>query len=87
MGLYLCLSFMFLIDLFWRNMFIRLKGDPHLLQSCLCVARNGFLPIVREMHPYFESLTIISTPSLQTSLMDIRHDTSFRSILEDVPFP
>jgi hypothetical protein len=43
--------------------------------------RDGFLPIVREMHLSFESLTIIVT--LQASLMDIHHDTSLRSILKD----
>jgi len=35
------------------------------------------------MHPSFESLVVIDTPSLQASLMDILHDTCFRSILED----
>ncbi len=35
------------------------------------------------MHLFFESLTIIGAPSLQASLMDIHHDTSLRSILED----
>jgi hypothetical protein len=35
------------------------------------------------MHPSFESLAIIDAPSPQASLMDIHHDTSFRSILED----
>jgi hypothetical protein len=31
----------------------------------------------------FESLAITNTPSLYASLMDIHHDTSFGSILED----
>jgi len=35
------------------------------------------------MHPSFESLVIIRTLGLQTSLRDIHHNTSFRSILED----
>ncbi len=35
------------------------------------------------MHLSFESLAITSAPNLQVSLMDIHHDTSFRSILED----
>ncbi len=34
------LVFVFLIDLFWRNMSFKLKGGPHLLQSCLCVMWN-----------------------------------------------
>jgi hypothetical protein len=36
-----------------------------------------------EMHPSFESLVVIGASSLQATLMDIHHDTSFRSILED----
>jgi hypothetical protein len=40
-------------------------------------------PATREMHLSFESLAIINTPSLQVFLMDIHHNTSFRSILED----
>jgi hypothetical protein len=35
------------------------------------------------MHASFESLAITGAPSLQAFLMDIQHDTSFRSILED----
>jgi hypothetical protein len=35
------------------------------------------------MHFSFESLVVISIPSLQTSLMDMHHDTSFRCILKD----
>jgi len=35
------------------------------------------------MHPSFENLAIIDTPSLHASLMDIHHNTSLRSILED----
>ncbi len=31
----------------------------------------------------FESLVVISIPSLQTSLMDMHHDTVFRCILKD----
>ncbi len=34
------------------------------------------------MHPSFENLAIISAPSLQASLMDIQHDTSFMFILK-----
>jgi hypothetical protein len=48
-----------------------------------CAARDGLLFVAKEMHFYFESLTIISAPGLQASLMDIHHNTSFRSILED----
>jgi hypothetical protein len=35
------------------------------------------------MHLSFESLAIIGALSLHTSLMDIHHDTSFKSILEE----
>ncbi len=35
------------------------------------------------MHLSFESLVVTNAPSLQTFFMDIHHDTSFRSILED----
>jgi hypothetical protein len=54
-----------------------------MLQSYLCEAQNGFLPIVKEMHLSFESLTITGTLGLYTSLMDIHHDVSFKFILED----
>ncbi len=54
-----------------------------MFQSCLCVTLDGILPIVKETHPSFENLAIISTPCLQAFLMDIHHDTSLRSILED----
>ncbi len=45
--------------------------------------QNGFPHIVREVHLSFESLEVIGAPNLQTSLMDIHHNTSLRSILED----
>jgi hypothetical protein len=35
------------------------------------------------MHPSFKSLVIIGALGLQAFLMDIHHDTFFRSILED----
>jgi hypothetical protein len=35
------------------------------------------------MHPFFYSLTVVSTPSLHAFFMNIHHDTSFNSILED----
>jgi len=54
-----------------------------LLYSCLCVMWNGLPTVVKEMHLSFESLAIIDTLGLHFSLMDIHHDTSLRSILED----
>jgi hypothetical protein len=48
------------------------------------VVQNSLNPLVtKEMHLSFESLAIIDTPSLQASLMNIYHDTSFRYILEN----
>jgi hypothetical protein len=35
------------------------------------------------MHLSFESLVVINTLGLQIFLMDIHHDTSFKTILED----
>ncbi len=35
------------------------------------------------MHPSFDNLAITTAQNLQTSLIDIHHDTSLRSILED----
>ncbi len=61
----------------------KVEGSPHLLQSCLRVIRNSLPSEVRKMHPSFERLAVIGAPSLQASLMDIHHNTSFRSILED----
>jgi len=43
----------------------------------------AFFPATKEMHPAFENLVVTSAPSLHASLMDIHHDTSLRSILED----
>jgi hypothetical protein len=45
--------------------------------------RDVLLLIAKEMHPYFESLTIIDALDLQTFFMDFDHDTSFKFILED----
>ncbi len=35
------------------------------------------------MHPFFENLVVTSTLGPHASLMDVHHNTSFRSILED----
>jgi len=64
-------------------MFFRLKGGPHLFQSCLCLARNSLPLVTKEMHLSFKNLVLTNALSLQISLMDIHHDASFRSILED----
>ncbi len=44
---------------------------------------DDFSPTAKKMHFSFEGLAITNTPSLHVSSMDIHHDTSFRSILED----
>jgi hypothetical protein len=84
--LWLCfcvLGFVFLIDPFWKNMFLRLRGGAHMFQSCLHVVQNGLLPTIREIHLSFENLVIINALNLHASLMDIHHDTSLRYIFED----
>jgi len=45
-------------------MFFRLKGGPHMFQTCLHVVRNGLPFIAREMHPSFKSLVVTGTPGL-----------------------
>ncbi len=35
------------------------------------------------MHPFFKSLAFTNTPSLHAFFMDIHHNTSFKSMLED----
>ncbi len=42
------MGLVFLIDLFWRNMFFRLRGVD--TQSCLCATQDDFLHVVKEMH-------------------------------------
>jgi hypothetical protein len=45
--------------------------------------RNDFPLAAKEMHLSFEGLTITNAPILHAFFMDIRHNTSLRSILED----
>ncbi len=45
--------------------------------------RYGLPHATKEIHPSFESLVVIGSPGSQDFFMDIHHDTSFRSILED----
>jgi len=82
-ALYLCFRFCIFDRLVLEEYVSQINRGPHLFRSCLCVMRNGFPFATKEIHPSFESLVVISIPSLQASLMDIHHDTSFRSILED----
>ncbi len=82
-ALYLCSSFRIFNRPILEKYVSQVERAPHLLQSCLCATWNGFPLATSEMHLSFKSLTIISTPNLQASLMDFHHDTSLRSILED----
>jgi hypothetical protein len=45
--------------------------------------RNGLPLATKDIHLYFEDLVVTSVLGLQAYLMDIPHDTSLRSILED----
>jgi hypothetical protein len=36
----------------------QVEGDPQLLQSCFRATWDSLTPIVREMHPSFESLVV-----------------------------
>jgi len=81
---YLCFKFGIFNSPFWKNMFFQVEKGPYLIQSCLGAIWNSLNPLViKKMHLSFEILTIIDTPNLQASLMDIHHDTSFRSILKN----
>jgi hypothetical protein len=51
--------------------------------SCFHVIWDKLPLTTREMHLSFENLVFSDTSSLQASLMDIHHDTSFKSILKD----
>jgi len=59
---YLCSKFHIFNRLFWKNMFFRSRG-PTPFQSCFHAIQYIFPPIAKEMYLYFESLTIINTPS------------------------
>lgn len=61
----------------------QVEGGPHLFQSCLCAAQDGFLHVAREMQLSFESLIVTDALGLHASWMDMHHNTSFRSILKD----
>jgi len=68
---------------FWRSMFIRLRGAPHLLESCFHATWNSFPPTTKEIHLFFENLVVTGIQGLQGSLMGIHHDTFLRCILEN----
>jgi hypothetical protein len=80
---YLCFRFRIFYTPTSDKYIFQVKRGPHLLQSCLHLMQNGLSLTLREMHTSFESLAVTNAPSLQASLMDIHHDTSLKSILED----
>jgi hypothetical protein len=82
-ALYLCFRFHSFYRLVLEKYVSQVEGVPHLLQFCLHEVRDDLPPATKEIHPSFESLVIIGTLGLQASLMDVHHDTSLRSILED----
>ncbi len=83
MALYLCFRCRIFDKLVVEGHISQVEKGPHLLQSCLCASQDGLAPTAREMHLCFESLAITHALGLHASLMDIHHDTSLRSILED----
>jgi hypothetical protein len=83
MALYLCSRFRIFNIPILEEYVSQVEGGPHLLQSCLCAMQDGLLLTTKEMHLSFKSLVVTNAPSLQAPLMDIHHNTSFRSILED----
>ncbi len=83
MALYLCYRFQIFDISILEEYVSHVEGGPHLFQSCLCAMRDGLPHGAKEMHPSVESLVVIGAPSLHASLMDIHHDKSLKSILED----
>lgn len=80
---YLCSKFCIFNKPILEEYVSQIEGGPHLFQSCLHVVQDSFPPAVRNIHLSFESLAITNAPNLQTFVMDIHHNTSFESILED----
>jgi hypothetical protein len=81
--LYLCSRFHIFDIVLLEEYVFRLKGAHTLRQSCLHIAWDGLPLVAREMHLSFDSLVVTSTLGLLTSLMDIHHDKSLRSLLKD----
>jgi hypothetical protein len=61
---YLCFRFCIFDKPILEYYVFQVEGSPHLLKSCLCVARYGLLFAAKEMHPSFENLTITDTLGL-----------------------
>ncbi len=61
----------------------QVEGGPHLFQSCLRALSNGMPPTAKEMRLFKKVQLLLAPKVYKASLMDIHHDTSFRSILKD----
>jgi hypothetical protein len=80
---YLCSKFHIFDKPILEEYVYQVERGPHMFQSCLRVAQDGFPPATREKHLLKKSLAVISIASLHAFLMDIHHDTSLRFILKD----
>ncbi len=80
---YLCSRF-FIFNRPILEMYVfQVEGGLLLFQSCLHASRYGFPLAAMKMHPSFESLSINNALGLHAFFMDIHHNTSIGSILED----
>ncbi len=79
---YLCSRFHIFNRPMLEEYVFQVEETPHLLKSYFHAAQNS-LPPELEMHPSFESSVVTNNPSLHIFFMEVHHDTSFRSILED----
>ncbi len=77
------LGFVFSTSLFWKDMFFKLKGAHICFSHAYVQYKMAFFFIPKEIHLFFENLTVIGISSLHALLMDIHHDTFLRSILGD----
>jgi len=82
-GSILCFMFRIFDRPILKEYVFQVKKGPHLFQTCLHVTQNGLPLVARDIHPSFDSLAVISAPSLQAFWMYIHHDTPLRFILED----
>jgi hypothetical protein len=82
-ALYLCSKFHIFDRPILEEYVFQVEKGQYLLQLCFCVVWDNFLLVARKMHVFFQSLAVIDALGLQAFLMNIHHDTSFRSILKD----
>jgi hypothetical protein len=79
--LYLCFSFLFPIDYFWRVCFSSWKGPTPFLIMLTCSA-EWFSSYNKGDAPFFWESSSYRRPKSMASFMDIHHDTFYKSILE-----